>query len=125
MVATARTTEIEIDPESDLAKQIVGAGGAPLVLILEGVRYILKPQEALTPATFRDDEDTRRFLANLARRRAENPPEEWTDYDPERARKVLDEVAGTLSDEEADRWIEEIYRARQEGSRSFGRPGSQ
>ena len=122
MVAKVRT--IEIEPDSALANGIREANGAPVVLIVNGTRYVLRPEEALTPATFEDDEDTRRFLANLERRRAEYPDEDgWEGHDPERVRQVLDEVAGTLSDEEVDRWIEAVYRARQEGSRPFERPG--
>jgi hypothetical protein len=125
MVIAARAREIEIDPKSDLAKQLGEANGRPLVLIVGGTRYVVRPQEALTPATFRDDEDTRRLLENVARRRAEHPPEEWEGYDSERVREVLDRVAGTLSDEEANRWIEDVYRAREQGSRPFKQSESQ
>ena len=124
MVATTRSNEVNIDPESDLAKRIEEAGGAPLVLIVGESRYVVRPEEALTPATFRDDEDTRRFLASLARRRAEHPPEKLDDYDPEHARRVLTETAGAWDDVDADALIEMLYRAREEGSRPPNRPGS-
>jgi hypothetical protein len=46
----------------------------------------------------------------------------WANYDPERLRDALREVAGTLTPEEGDRIKEEIYRAREEGSRPPDRP---
>jgi hypothetical protein len=41
----------------------------------------------------------------------------WANYDPERLREAIREVAGTLTPEEGDRIKEAIYRAREEGTR--------
>ena len=37
-------------------------------------------------------------------------------FDPERFRRMLNDVAGSITPEEAERWKEHIYRAREEGS---------
>jgi hypothetical protein len=46
----------------------------------------------------------------------------WAHYDPEKVKETLDRMAGTLSPEEAERRIAEIYRAREEGTRPPERP---
>jgi hypothetical protein len=43
-------------------------------------------------------------------------------FDPERFLRVLHAVAGSITPEEAERWKEQIYRARKEGSRPITRP---
>lgn len=43
-------------------------------------------------------------------------------YDPAAVREVVARLAGALSEDEADRLIENLYRARQEGSRPPDRP---
>lgn len=44
------------------------------------------------------------------------------EFDLERFLQVLNDVAGSISPEEAERWKEHIYRAREEGSRPITRP---
>lgn len=46
----------------------------------------------------------------------------WANYDPELVLKRLNDVAGKISDEEADRLLELVYRGREEGSRPLNRP---
>jgi hypothetical protein len=43
-------------------------------------------------------------------------------FDPERFLRVLHSVAGIITPEEAERWKEDIYRAREQGSRPITRP---
>lgn len=53
---------------------------------------------------------------------AASPDNIWAGYDPEKVKATLDKMAGTLSPEEAERRIVEIYRAREEGTRPLTRP---
>ena len=46
----------------------------------------------------------------------------WAGYDPQAARKALDETAGSWADLDTDKMIEDIYRWREEGSRPPDRP---
>jgi hypothetical protein len=48
----------------------------------------------------------------------DDPEHPWPDYDPERFRQVLAQVAGSWS----DIVIANMYRWREEGSRDSGRP---
>lgn len=86
---------INVDPDSELGHLLDEATDAPLVLEKSGVRYRVSRQ---------DNDDI------------------WTDYDPERVRKVLAETAGSLSQAEAEAMIADLYRARKEGSRPAKRP---
>jgi hypothetical protein len=85
---------IHVEPDSELGRLLDRANGTPVRLEKDGIRYTLS----------RGDADL------------------LEDYDPEHFRKVLDEVAGSISPEEAAEMIEYIYRAREEGSRDFNRP---
>jgi hypothetical protein len=51
-----------------------------------------------------------------------DPDDPWANYDPERLRAALREVAGTLTPGEGERIKAEIYRAREEGTRPPDRP---
>ena len=117
VVTKART--IEVAPGSELARLLDDPAGLPVDLLKDGRRYRLSVVAgAGTGRAPEADEDSRLEDARRTPRKSEEPladaglGEGWEGYDPERVRQVLDEVAGTLSDEEADRWIEEIYRAR-------------
>lgn len=44
------------------------------------------------------------------------------DYDPEAVRRVVDEMAGSISEAEARALIADLYGARTKGSRAAGRP---
>ena len=58
------------------------------------------------------------------RRRAEHPDEGgWEAHDPERAQEALDKFIGAWADVDVDLLIEELRRAREEGSRSWDWPG--
>ena len=46
----------------------------------------------------------------------------WADYDPERVRTALREVARSMTREEGERIKELIYRGREEGTRPPDRP---
>ena len=98
MVTKART--IEVAPGSELARLLEDPAGLPVELVKDGLRYRIDRADA---------SDAQRAAGASTDVALESG---WEGYDPERVRQVLDEVAGTLSDEEADRWIEETYRAR-------------
>ena len=51
-----------------------------------------------------------------------DPDDPWANYDPDAFRAALRKVAGLYTPEEADRLIENIYRAREEGTRPIDRP---
>ena len=104
MTDTARAIEpktIEVAPGSELARLLEDANGAPLVLVKDGVRYRLDREVPTASAARRDP---------------------WADYDPERLREGIRAAAGSISEEEAERRIAEIYRWREEGSRPPDRP---
>lgn len=66
MVTTAKT--IEVLPGGELDRLLAEANGASLILVRDGVRYRLAPD--------RDEDDI------------------WANYDPERVKQVLADVAG-------------------------------
>lgn len=94
MVATRKT--IKVTSESTVDELFTDADSSPVVLERNGVRYRLSREDA--------------------------KPDIWEGYDPERARQVLDDVAGIFSDIDVDRWIADIYDAREKGSRPIDRP---
>jgi hypothetical protein len=86
--------KVIVAPGSELDRALAEANGEPVVLERNGARYRLVPEK----------ED---IFAN---------------YDPEEARRVLDEMAGSWSDVDAEKLIADIYRWREEGSRPIDRP---
>jgi hypothetical protein len=46
----------------------------------------------------------------------------WANYDPEKVRAALDATVGSWTDLVTDAMIENLYRAREEGSRPIDRP---
>ena len=51
-----------------------------------------------------------------------DPDDIWAGYDPDDARQALRQHAGSLAESDADRLVEQIYRAREIGSRPATRP---
>ncbi len=86
---------IKIRPNSEIARLLEDARDQPLVLESNGVTYRLYREE---------------------------PENIWQDYDPEKARRTIAELAGSWVDIDTDRMIQELYRAREEGSRPETRP---
>jgi hypothetical protein len=89
MVATHKT--VKVTPESTVEELLAGADDGPIWLETNGALYRLSRESS---------ED------NI-----------WAGYDPERARQVLDDVAGIFRDIDVDRWIAQVYEAREKGSR--------
>jgi hypothetical protein len=85
MVATHRT--VKVTPQSSIDELLTNAESEPVLLEKNGVVYRLTREDA-------NEEDI------------------WSGYDPERARQVLDDVAGIFSDIDADALIAAIYEAR-------------
>jgi hypothetical protein len=108
MVATAKT--IAIDPESETARLLDEADLAPIVLEVRGTRYVVQREAAEQPENHTVSSEN------------ELGPE-WDEYDPAEVIQVLDEMSGKWAERDLDRMIEEIYRARLEGSRQVDRPG--
>lgn len=91
---------ITIDPDSELGRALAESGEEPVVL-LQGTNRFRVVRERVSPRA--DDEL-------------------WANYDPEKLREALYEIAGTISPEEGERMKELIYRGREEGTRSIDRP---
>jgi len=91
MVAKPRT--IPVTDETDLSRLLDEAAAGPIILDRDGVRFRLSREDA-----------------------ADDP---WTDYDPERVRAAVRELAGIITREEGERMKEPIYRSRQ-GGVSYG-----
>lgn len=83
---------INIDPDSELGHLLDEASKAPLILEMNGVRYLLNREE-----------------------------DSWPKMSNEEYQRVLDETLGTLSEEEGAQMLATIYRAREESSRSVDR----
>ena len=96
VVMVAKPKTIPVTAETDLPRLLDEAAEGPVILERGGVRFRLSRDEV-----------------------ADDP---WADYDPERVRAALREFAGIISPEEAERWKEAIYRAREEGTRPIDRP---
>jgi len=94
-MATVKT--IQVTAETDLPALLDDAAAGPLILERGGERFRLS----------RDEGD------------AVDP---WADYDPERVREGLRQVAGMITPEEAEAWKEAVYRAREDGTRPPDRP---
>jgi hypothetical protein len=94
----SKPTKIKVPADSDLARALKAAGSDPVVVESNGELYRLDRME-------------------------KEPAEDiWAGYDPEKVRDAIDRYAGTITQEEADAWIADLYRARKEGSRPADRP---
>ena len=84
-----------IEPDSDLARFLEEAGESPVLLEKNGkvYRLVVEPDHEL-----------------------------WADYDPEKVRAAIRKTAGSWKDIDADKFIADLYRAREEGSRPANRP---
>ena len=85
---------ITIDPDSELGRALDETGGEPFVLLCNGTRF----------------------------RVTRDPDDPWANYDPEKVREGLHEIAGTLSPAEGEQMKDFIYRGREEGTRPITRP---
>ncbi len=85
---------INVDPDSELARELDEAAANPVVLERNGVRFRVSPE-------------------------ADDP---WANYDPAKLRASLRRFAGLISREEAEALKADLYRAREEGSRPLDRP---
>ena len=94
---------IDVAPEGELARLLDEAGAAPLVLVMQGVRYRVHVTRD-EPTSGSPDTDP------------------WVGYDPRRLLEGVRSAAGSISEEEAELWIADIYRWRDEGSRPPDRP---
>lgn len=90
----AERAPIAIDPDSELGRALDETGGP--IIVLRGEK---------------------KFRVT---RVGEGDP--WASYDPALVLQRLNEVAGKISDQEADRLLELVYRGRQEGTRPPDRP---
>ncbi len=111
MVPEAKT--IEVAPGSELARVLDEAAGKRLVLVKDGVRYHLTPEDAPPPSTISDRPGTSEGTA---------PRDPWADYDPDKLWEGVQAAAGSISPEEGERMKEYIYAAREAGTRPPNRP---
>lgn len=84
---------ISVDPDSELCHLLDKASRSPLILEMNGIRYLLSREV-----------------------------NSWPKMSDEEYQRVLNETIGTLSEEEAKDMLTTIYRAREEGSRPVDRP---
>lgn len=84
---------IHIDPDSELGRALEN-GEREVVLISRNKTFSVSPDSDTSDS----GTDSERFL------------------------RALHKIAGSITPEEAERWKEHIYRAREEGSRPITRP---
>jgi hypothetical protein len=94
MVRARESVTIEVEPGSELAKALEGVDEKVIVLVSDGQRYVID-REPLDPG---DASDREAF------------------------REALRAAAGTFTPEEGERLKQDIYRWREEGTRSFDQP---
>lgn len=120
---TENVVTIEVAGPLAEAIEVAEASGRSVVLVREGVRYRVEREPAPRPASDTTDKAaTGTGTANetgLSRTRTEAPR---ANHDPENLRAGIRAAAGTISEEEAERWIQDLYRWREEGSRPWDRP---
>ncbi len=51
-----------------------------------------------------------------------DPESIWAGYDAEKARRTIHESTGRWADQDSESMIADLYRAREEGSRTIDRP---
>jgi len=88
---------IDVDPDSDLAQLLHQAKEQPVFLDLDGDRFRLGLEG---PAEGRNHPDD----------------------DPDNVLNAMEEAQGAITPEQAEEWIQNIYRWRREGSRSANEP---
>ncbi len=64
----------------------------------------------------------RTFVLTVERERETSGPQTTSSYDPEKVGEVLDKYVGAWAHLDVDQMIEDLYRAREEGSRPANRP---
>ncbi len=111
MVAEAKT--IEVAPGSELARVLDEAAGKPLVLVKDGVRYRLTPEDA---------PDSSPVSSRSVTPQGTMPRDPWADYDPDKLWEGVQAAAGSITEEQAEEMIANIYRWREEGTRPLDRP---
>jgi hypothetical protein len=89
---------VRIDPESELARLLDEVGETPVLLEKNGKVYRLTMEMGAVEM----DNHTR--------------------YDPEEVKLAIRKSAGSWADIDADTFLANLYRAREEGSRTVTRP---
>ncbi len=111
---------VTVEAGAALAEAIAAAeaSGRRVVLVGGGVRYrVERERRGESDELPAETEDPRATEAPVPApvKPAEDDP--WANYDPEKLWAGVLAAAGTISEEEAERRIQEIYRWREEGSR--------
>lgn len=83
---TTMTEAVKVAPGSELDRLLAAANGATIILVRDGRRYRLAPEDA--------------------------KPDIWAGYDPERVRQALAETAGALKGVDAEALKAEIRALR-------------
>jgi hypothetical protein len=89
--------KIKVSGDSELGKLVDEARHHPVLLEKDGAVYSLTPHSS-------------------------DPDDLWTGYDPEKVKEAIATYAGSWADLDVDTMIEEIYTARERGSRPANRP---
>ena len=98
MVTTPKRIHLEGEIGDDLEAILDDADDGPILIERDGMFY------------------------RLSRAQEDGQEDLWAGYDPERARRVLAETAGSWSDVDADQMIADLYAAREQGTRPPDRP---
>ena len=109
----AETKTIEVAPGSELARLLDEAEGKALVLVKEGVRYRVLPEDASASSPVPPRNVTSAGTG---------PHDPWTDYDPDKLWAGIQAAAGSITEEEGELMKEYIYAAREAGTRPPNRP---
>lgn len=123
MSVTENVVTIEVAGPLAEAIEVAEASGRGIVLVREGVRYRVEREPTPRPSSGPTDEAaTGTGTTNESGSTQARTRERRTNYDPEKLSAGIRAAAGTISEEEAERWIQDIYRWREEGSRPWNRP---
>jgi len=107
---TMAAIEVDVEPESDLARALTAAPGRPVVLRLAGARFRVAPEgedvAAGVPAPIPDHGET-----PMA-----DPDDIWAGYDPELARQSTLAAAGSWKHVDTEALKADIYARRKRPS---------
>lgn len=91
----AELNRISVPPDSELAHFLDKAGDTPLLLEKDGMLFRVTKEATV---------------------------HEWEGYDPARVKAAILKTAGSWADIDTDAFMNQLYRAREDGSRPVTRP---
>lgn len=110
-MAVSESIRVSVDPTGEMAALLRKARASVRPMIVEAgdASYIVHvDNRTLASVDPHATEEEKRAL--------------WANFGPERSRAILREVEGSLADVDADQFIVDVYRWREEGSRPMNHP---